>query len=246
MSNDILLGLLFFVAALLYASVGHGGASGYLAAMGLVGVDPHLMKPTALSLNILVSSIALFRFYRTGSFSWKLFLPLAATAIPFAYLGGTLSLPSHLYKPIVGVILVYAAIQSFRLAHTLTSETILKPVSIWMLLLVGAGLGLLSGLTGVGGGIFLSPLLLLMGWSTPRIVAGVAAAFILVNSMSGLVGVLSTGAVLPHQLPFWLMAALVGGFVGATYGSSKLGDPILNKLLAIVLAIAGTKMIFNI
>ena len=243
--NTIILSILFFFAALLYSSVGHGGASGYLAVMGLVGIEPSLMKPTALCLNILVSSIAFFRFYKAGAFSWGLFIPLALTAIPFAYLGGTVSLPSHIYKPVVGAVLLFAAYQSFKSANILTEQQILKPVSNYLLLVVGAGLGLLSGLTGVGGGIFLSPLLLFTRWSTPKIVAGVAAAFIFVNSVSGLLGVLSTGAKIPSELPIWLTVVLVGGFLGATYGSKKLADPILNKLLAIVLLIAGAKMIAN-
>lgn len=243
--NTIILSILFFFAALLYSSVGHGGASGYLAVMGLVGIEPSLMKPTALCLNILVSSIAFFRFYKAGAFSWTLFIPLALTAIPFAYLGGTVSLPSHIYKPVVGTVLLFAAYQSFKSANILTEQQILKPVSNALLLVVGAGLGLLSGLTGVGGGIFLSPLLLFTRWSTPKIVAGVAAAFIFVNSVSGLLGVLSTGAKIPSELPIWLTVVLVGGFLGATYGSKKLADPILNKLLAIVLLIAGAKMIAN-
>lgn len=244
--HDLILAFLFFIAALLYSSVGHGGASGYLAVMGIVGTETILMKPTALCLNILVSSVALLKFYRVGAFSWKIFIPLAVTAIPFAYLGGGLHLPSHIYKPVVGIILVYAAIMSFKSAKNLTGNQILKPVSNIVLLFTGASLGLLSGLTGVGGGIFLSPLLLLMRWSTPKIIAGVAAAFILVNSVSGLLGLLSTGAKIPNQLSFWLVAAFVGGLIGATYGSKKLGDPILNKLLAVVLVIAGIKMIFNI
>ncbi|WP_213064351.1 sulfite exporter TauE/SafE family protein [Acinetobacter proteolyticus] len=219
--NTIILSILFFFAALLYSSVGHGGASGYLAVMGLVGIEPALMKPTALCLNILVSSIAFFRFYKAGAFSWSLFIPLALTAIPFAYLGGTVSLPSHIYKPVVGAVLLFAAYQSFKSANILTERQILKPVSNYLLLIVGAGLGLLSGLTGVGGGIFLSPLLLFTRWSTPKIVAGVAAAFIFVNSVSGLFGVLSTGAKIPSELPIWLTVVLVGGFLGATYGSKN-------------------------
>lgn len=244
--HDVIVTFLFFIAALLYSSVGHGGASGYLAVMGIVGTEAIIMKPTALCLNIIVSFIALFKFYRVGAFSWAIFIPLAVTAIPFAYIGGGLSLPSYIYKPIVGGVLIYAAIISFKSANNLTENQILKPVSNIMLLLTGACLGLLSGLTGVGGGIFLSPLLLLMRWSTPKIVAGVASAFIFVNSISGLLGLLSTGVRIPSQLSFWLVAACIGGLIGATYGSKKLGDPILNKLLSIVLVIAGLKMLFNV
>lgn len=237
------LSVLFFISALLYSSVGHGGASGYLAMMGLVGVAPSMMKPTALCLNILVSLIAFWRFYAAKNFSWQIFIPLAIAAVPLAFIGGMTHLPSHLYKPIVGMVLIFSAIYSFIFAKKLTSEQPLKQVSKWLLAIVGAVLGLLSGLTGVGGGVFLSPILLFNRWASPKIVAGVASGFILVNSISGLFGVLSTGAKLPNQLPIWLVAVCVGGFIGATYGSKRLADPMLNKLLSLVLVIAGLKML---
>lgn len=240
-----LLSVLFFISALLYSSVGHGGASGYLAMMGLVGIEPSLMKPTALCLNILVSAIAFWRFYTGRNFSWKLFLPLAVTATPMAFIGGMTHLPSHFYKPIVGAVLVFSAVYSFKFAKQLTTEQPLKTVSVWALAVVGAVLGLLSGLTGVGGGVFLSPILLFSRWASPKVVAGIASGFILLNSISGLMGVLSTGAKLPSQLPIWLGVALVGGFIGATYGSKRFADPILNKLLSVVLLIAGLKMLAN-
>ena len=238
------LSVLFFISALLYSSVGHGGASGYLAMMGLVGVVPSMMKPTALCLNILVST-SNWRFYSAKNFSWQIFIPLAITAIPMAFIGGMTHLPSHLYKPIVGTVLIFSAIYSFIFAKKLTSEQPLKQVSKWLLAIVGAILGLLSGLTGVGGGVFLSPILLFNRWASPKVVAGVASGFILVNSISGLFGVLSTGAKLPNQLPIWLVAVCVGGFIGATYGSKRLADPMLNKLLSLVLVIAGLKMLAN-
>lgn len=241
--HTAILSVLFFISALLYSSVGHGGASGYLAMMGLVGVEPSLMKPTALCLNILVSTIAFWRFYQAGNFCWRIFLPLAITAMPMAFVGGMTHLPSHFYKPIVGAVLVFSAVYSFVFAKKLTREQPLKPVANWLLAIVGAILGLLSGLTGVGGGVFLSPILLFSRWASPKVVAGVAAAFIWVNSISGLVGVLSTGAKLPRELPIWLAVALVGGFIGATYGSKRLSDPRLNQLLALVLFIAGLKML---
>lgn len=240
-----MLSVLFFVSALLYSSVGHGGASGYLAMMGLMGVEPSLMKPTALCLNILVSTIAFWRFYTAKNFSWHIFLPLAITAMPMAFIGGMTHLPSHFYKPIVGAVLVFSAIYSFIFAKKLTSEQPLKSVSNWVLAIVGAILGLLSGLTGVGGGVFLSPILLFNRWASPKVVAGVASGFILVNSISGLFGVLSTGAKLPSQLPIWLIVVFLGGFIGSTYGSKHIADPMLNKLLSVVLLIAGCKMLAN-
>lgn len=240
-----ILSVLFFISALLYSSVGHGGASGYLAMMGLMGVEPSLMKPTALCLNILVSTIAFWRFYSSKNFSWQIFIPLAITAVPMAFIGGMTHLPSHVYKPIVGIVLIFSAIYSFIFPKKLTSEQPLKSVSKGILAMVGAILGLLSGLTGVGGGVFLSPILLFNRWASPKIVAGVASGFILVNSISGLFGVLSTGAKLPSQLPIWLLAVCVGGFIGATFGSKRLADPILNQLLSAVLLIAGLKMLAN-
>lgn len=243
--QSIVLAVLFFLSALLYSSVGHGGASGYLAMMGLVGVEPSMMKPTALCLNILVSAMAFWRFYSAKNFSWQFFMPLAMTATPMAFLGGMTHLPSYFYKPIVGAVLIFSALYSFKSANKLTSEKALKPVSKWLLAVVGAILGLLSGLTGVGGGVFLSPILLFNHWANPKTVAGIAAGFILLNSISGLFGVLSTGAKLPSELPLWLGVALAGGFIGATYGSKRFADPMLNKLLAVVLLIAGVKMLAN-
>lgn len=240
--EDIVLAALILVAALLYSSVGHAGASGYLAAMALFGVSPAVMRPTALTLNILVAVIATAKFYRVGAFSWHLFWPFALASIPFAYLGGALTLPGHIYKPLVGAVLIYAAWRSFRSAQQPAQIVAARPY-LPILLLAGAALGFLSGLTGVGGGIFLSPLLLLFRWAEVRVISGIAAAFILVNSVAGLLGVITTAPALPSALPYWALAAVVGGFVGAEYGSKRLGSPAIRKLLAVVLLIAGIKMI---
>lgn len=240
--EDIVLTALIFVAALLYSSVGHAGASGYLAAMALVGLSPAVMKPAALTLNILVAIVATAKFGRVGAFSWHLFWPLAVTSIPLAYLGGTLTLPGHIYKPLVGAVLLYAAWRSFRSAHRPAPVQAARP-RLLVLLSTGAVLGFLSGLTGVGGGIFLSPLLLFFRWAEVRVISGIAAAFILVNSVAGLLGVVTSAPALPSALPYWAVAAVVGGFIGAEYGSRRLGNPAIQKLLAVVLAIAGAKMI---
>ncbi len=240
--DDALLAILIFIAALLYASVGHAGASGYLAAMALMGVAPEAMKPAALSLNILVAMIATFKFYRVDAFSWRLFWPLALTSIPCAYLGGMLALPGHIYKPLVGFVLIYAAAGSFRSAlKPATYPT--RPPTLPVLFALGPVLGLLSGLTGVGGGIFLSPILLLLRWAEPRTISGVSAAFILANSISGLLGVVSKGYTVPAAMPYWIIAAVAGGFIGAEFGSRRLANPTIRKLLALVLLIAGAKMI---
>lgn len=241
-AESILLAALFLVAAVLYASVGHAGASGYLAAMALVGVSPEIMKPTALALNILVASIATFKFYRVGSFSWRLFIPLAITAVPLAYLGGRLSLPVHFYKPLVGCVLLYAAWRTVKTARAASSYEIRTP-SATVLMLCGGALGFLSGLTGVGGGIFLSPLLLFLRWAPLKVISGVAAAFILVNSIAGILGVMSTPAEFHPSLALWGLVVVVGGYIGAEYGSRRLGNPTIQRLLALVLLVAGAKMI---
>lgn len=242
--DDILLTALIFAAALLYSSVGHGGASGYLAAMALIGVSASVMKPTALTLNILVALIAFIKYYRVGAFSWSLFWPFAIASVPLAFLGGMLTLPGHLYKPLVGVILIYAAWRSFRTASVKMTATQARP-KMPLLLGSGAVLGFLSGLTGVGGGIFLSPLLLFLRCADIKVISGVAAAFILVNSSAGLLGSITTLPTLPAALPYWAIAALVGGFIGSEYGSRRFGNPTIQKILALVLAIAGVKMILT-
>lgn len=241
-AESLWLALLLLLMAVLYSSVGHAGASGYLAAMALAGVSPAIMKPTALALNICVAVIATFKFYRSGAFAWRLFIPLAITAIPLAYLGGRLSLPAHLYKPLVGVVLVYAAWRSFDTASGASSYVVRTP-PVALLMLVGAALGLLSGLTGVGGGIFLSPLLLFLRWAPLKVISGVAAAFILVNSVAGILGVMASSTTFHPALPLWAVVVVVGGFIGAEYGSRRLRNPTLQRLLAVVLLVAGLKMI---
>ncbi len=239
--TDIFLTALIFAAALLYSSVGHAGASGYLAAMALLGIAPDVMKPTALVLNILVATLVTVKFYQAGWVQWSMFWPFAIASIPLSFLGGSLSLPSTLYKPIVGVVLIYAAYRLFRASQTDT-PTSAKAIPLPAALISGGSIGLLSGLTGVGGGIFLSPLILLMGWAPPKPTAGVSAAFILVNSIAGLLGHLSSVKSLPSAIPLWAIAAIIGGYLGAEYGSKRLGNAILKRLLAIVLVIAGLKM----
>ena len=153
-----------------------------------------------------------------------------------------LTLPNHYFKPLIGLVLIYAAWQSFRTANTDTQFS-LRVAPPLLLMLAGAILGLLSGLTGVGGGIFLSPLLLLFRWAETRVISGIAAAFILVNSISGLLGVMSKGITLPAALPYWALAAVIGGYIGAEYGSKRLTNPTIRKILALVLVVAGIKML---
>jgi uncharacterized membrane protein YfcA len=242
-SETLTIAILFFVGAALYASVGHGGASSYLAVMGLFSFAPSVMKPTALALNILVAAVATFKFYRAGLFSWRLFWPFAVASIPAAFIGGATMLPARAYKILVGVVLLYAAIWMFRSSlRPLNKETHLPP--LWAALAFGAAIGFLSGLTGVGGGIFLSPVLLYMGWAETRATSGVAAPFILVNSIAGLLGHFSSVAQLPPSVPIWGAAAVIGGWIGASYGSKRAPAPVLRQLLSLVLIVAGVKLIF--
>jgi uncharacterized protein len=242
--SELLLTACIFVAAILYSSVGHGGASGYLAAMALFGVAPAVMKPTALVLNIIVAAIATLKFYRAGYFNRSLFIPFAIGSMPCAFIGGSIVVPTHLYKPILGFVLLYAAAR-LGLFKTSNEAQPPQPISPYLAVGLGMAIGLLSGLTGVGGGIFLSPLLLMMGWAKIPQAASVSAAFILVNSIAGLLGYLTKLPALPANLWLWSIVAAIGGWLGAEYGSNKIGNQRLGQLLAVVLAIAGIKLILT-
>jgi len=246
--DALVLGAMILLVAILYSSVGHAGASGYLAAMALFGLAPDTMKPTALVLNILVAAIATMTYARAGHFEWRVFYPFALLSIPAAFIGGLLNLPASVYKPIVGVILLIAAAQLARSARQAAlSDSVgrTRAVPLIPAMAVGAGIGLLSGLTGTGGGIFLSPLLLLAGWAGTRLTAGVSAVFILVNSIAGLAGTRVAVAALPDGLPLWIMAAAIGGVIGTQFGSRVFPIATLRYLLAIVLVIAGVKLILT-
>lgn len=228
--------------AFLYSSVGHAGASGYIAVMSLLGLAPAVIKPTALLLNILVASIATVQFYRAGHFSWKLFWPFALLSIPFAFIGGYVQLPTRAFQVLVGVILILSAL---RFLITSQPDTVAanpsKPVSI----AIGAGLGLMSGLTGTGGGIFLTPLLLLKRWAVTKTAAAVSAVFILMNSVAGLIGNITHSRSLSLSIPV-AIAAIIGGTGGSYLGSKRLPQAAIKRLLAVVLLIAGTKLIFTV
>jgi len=243
-SETVVIAILFFAAAALYASVGHAGASAYLAVMGLFSFAPSVMKPTALALNILVAAVATLKFYRARLFSWSLFWPFAVVSVPAAFIGGAMTLPARSYKVVVGVVLLYAAVWMLRSSlKPLLTETRRPP--LWAALLAGAVIGFLSGLTGVGGGIFLSPLILYLGWADTRATSGVAAPFILVNSIAGLLGHFSSVEQLPPNIALWGLAAVLGGWIGASYGSKRAPAPVLRQLLSLVLIVAGAKLIFG-
>ena len=235
-----LLLLLLPIVAFLYASVGHGGASGYLALMSLFALPITFMKPTALILNILVSGISFYFYYREKNFKWKLFYPFAISSIPFSFLGGFLTVDSKLYKIILATLLLFAV---FRLLGLFGKEkTNLKEINIPSALLIGAIIGFLSGLIGIGGGIVLSPVLLLLGWANMKQTAAVSALFIFVNSISGIFGFLSKGGEIPSSSTVLIAIVFVGGIFGAYYGSKKFNTKILRNVLAFVLAIAIIKL----
>jgi uncharacterized protein len=241
------LGTAFLIIAALYSSVGQAGASGYLAAMGLAGLDPVAMKPTALALNVLVAAIGTFHFWRTGRFSWRTFYPFAVLGFPFSVIGGATTLPVHVYYPVVGVILLLAAIQLVRSAMKTTAmeKEPSHPPPFLPALLTGAGIGFVSGMTGTGGGVFLAPIILIMNWVEVRRATAVCAAYNLLNSVAALGGAYATLNRLPAPLPWWLIAAGVGGVVGTTVGSRYLPDHGLRYLLAMVLVVSGLKLILS-
>lgn len=245
MDSTLVLPVLILLAALLYSSVGHAGASGYLAAMALCGVAPASMRPSALVLNILVATIATIQFYRAGCFAWDRFWPFAIASVPLAFVGGAFTLPNRWNKVGVGLVLLIAAVRLARRPKALDGLPGAKPIPLPSAVASGAGIGLLSGLTGTGGGIFLSPLLLFMGWAETKESAGVSAAFILVNSIAGLAGLWTGFTRLPQQIPIWAVAAVAGGFVGSQYGANRLGNLTLRRLLAAVLVLAGAKLILT-
>ena len=236
------LGMLF--AAFGYASVGHGGASAYIAAMALAGVAPAEMRPTALLLNILVSSLGTWKFQRAGHFRWRLFWPFALVSIPMAYLGGAITLPGQAYKILVGAVLLYAAWQLWRSAKRGEEMREVREPPLGWAMAIGAAMGLLAGLTGVGGGIFLSPLLLMLGWAGTKQTSAVAAPFILVNSLAGLAAVfVAKSTAMPSYAWALAPAVVVGGWLGAEYGSRRFANPVVRRVLAVVLGLAGAKMI---
>ena len=244
MTDTLLLTLLIFMAALLYSSVGHAGASGYLAAMALFNLAPDVMKPTALVLNLVVATVGTIRYARAGCFAWNVFWPFAILSVPLAFLGGALKLPIPAYKMMLGGVLLFAA---WRLGIKQSVSPSAEPKLVFLPLALGFGgiIGLLSGLTGVGGGIFLSPLLLFLGWADVRRTAGVSVAFILVNSAAGLLGHLASVNKVPVEIIWWAPAALLGGVIGSELGSRRLTPMMMRRLLAIVLVIAGGKMLLT-
>jgi uncharacterized membrane protein YfcA len=243
----IAIAALIFIAAVIYSSVGHAGASGYIAVMALFGVAPAVMKPTALCLNILVAAFGTWRLYMAGLVAWRALWPYLLGSLPLAFVGGAIQLPGTSYRIVVGLVLLVA---SARLLfdpreRTKTPHGPAPAPSLILAPLIGAVIGLLSGLTGTGGGIFLSPILLFMGWAGARQSAGITSPFILVNSIAGLAGNWLSLALLPIELPIYAVSALAGAVLGTQMAIRWFSPALLQRALAVVLAVAGLKLILT-
>jgi uncharacterized membrane protein YfcA len=238
----VLLSFAIGVIAFLYSSVGHAGASGYIAVMVLWGLAYGEYRPTALILNILVAAITSYQFWNAGHFSWRLFWPFALLSVPAAYLGGHLQLAASLVKIVIGLVLLFSAT---RLFVRRSDPAEVSAPSIPTALGLGAGIGFLSGLTGTGGGIFLTPTLLFFHWARIRQAAAVSALFILVNSISGLIGYFTASDYIPALGIMIAPFALIGGLLGSYFGSRRFPVRAISLLLATVLLIAGIKLIFT-
>jgi uncharacterized membrane protein YfcA len=230
------------VVSFLYSSVGHAGASGYIAVMTLAGLSTAFIKPTALILNIFVACLSTWQFYSAGHFRWGLFWPFALLSIPCAFLGGYLNLPVHIFKILVGIILWFSAVR-FLMRQRPESEA--REPKLRISIPVGGALGFLSGITGTGGGIFLTPLLILMKWARTKNASATSALFILVNSISGLAGNLTGTKSLPPMVIPLVVTVVIGGAAGSYLGSRKFSPEMIKKFLACVLLIAGCKLIFT-
>jgi uncharacterized membrane protein YfcA len=243
--NEILLAASFALVAILYSAVGQAGGTGYIAVMGLVGFAPEVIKSTALTLNILVAAIGCLQFYRVGLLTWRTCYPFAILGAPFSLLGGAVNLPAAIYQPIVGALLLVAAFQMARSARSAKRRDEEAPSEPPFLpsLLVGGLIGFGSGITGVGGGIFLAPLVLMFAWAETRQSASISAMFNLVNSAAALIGVWATMPAFPPQLPIWLVVVGAGAVLGSWFGIRHLPVSTLRVLLSLLLAVAGLRMI---
>ena len=243
LSEYITAGLIFF-GAILYSSVGHGGASSYIAIMAIMGTPIASIKPIGLVLNIIVSSIASYRFIKNKLFNLKVFIPVAIGSIPAAFLGGYLYLPADIYRSLVGVILIFAGFQFLFNIFKFFKKKTVQPVNFLLGIFAGVIIGFLSGLTGTGGGIFLSPLIVFLGWTSVKGASGTAAAFILFNSISGLLGDIASVSLIPNTIFLYAFAVLGGVLIGTQLGIKVLNENYMKKALGIVLVVAGFKFIF--
>ena len=243
MDSIFLFYILLFLVAFLYSSVGHGGASGYLALMAIFAIAPDVMKPTALLLNLFVSLTSFIQFYRGKHFNWRIFLPFAIASVPMAFVGGLIEIDAFIYKKILGVLLLIPVIRFLFFSNVNVKEH--KESNIILSLIIGVGIGFLSGLIGIGGGIILSPVLLLLKWTDMKQTAAISALFIFVNSLAGLAGQLTKGIQFSPDMYWYVAIAFAGGVCGAYFGSLRFKQTLLKYMLAIVLAVAAYKLLFT-
>lgn len=243
MDTIILFYPLLFLVAFLYSSVGHGGASGYLALIAIFAISPDVMKPTALLLNLFVSLTSFIQFYRGKHFNWKIFLPFAIASVPMAFVGGLITIDAVIYKKILGLLLLIPIIRFLFFANI--KQTEIKKANTLLSLFIGAAIGFLSGLIGIGGGIILSPVLLLLKWTDMKQTAAISALFIFVNSIAGLAGQLTKGIHFSPDMYIYVAIAFTGGVCGAYFGSLRFKQTILKYLLAMVLILAAYKLLFT-
>ncbi|MDQ1095911.1 MULTISPECIES: sulfite exporter TauE/SafE family protein [Chryseobacterium] len=242
MPVELFYGILFLVA-FFYAAVGHGGASGYLALMALYGVAPEEMKSTALMLNLFVSLTSFIQYYRGGYFLKKLFIPIAAASVPLAFIGGMITVEENIYKRILGVLLLFPVFRFFFFRNVEDSD--LKDQNLAVAVIIGGIIGFLSGMIGIGGGIILSPVLLLLQWTNQKQTAAISAAFIFVNSLAGLGGMLTQGISFTGNMLMYIAVAFTGGLLGAYFGAKRFNQNVLKYILAIVLLMASYKLLFT-
>lgn len=240
-AHTLLIAGCLFLGAVLYTSVGHAGASAYIAVMTLFDLPLLVIKPTALTLNIFVSSYTSFRYIRSNYFNRSLFTCLIIGSVPAAFIGGHINLPSHIYKPIIGVLLLISGTRF--LLQALQVDQPHRSFNVFLAISIGGAVGLLSGITGTGGGIFLSPLIIWLGWVSVKQASGTVAGFIFVNSIAGLLGNFQSTESLPSELPIFLLAVLLGAFIGTRFGISKFSSTGIKRALGFVLLIAGVKFI---
>lgn len=241
--STVIFYFLLFLVAFLYASVGHGGASGYLALMAIFSITPEVMKPTALLLNLFVSLTSFIQYYRGGHFKWKIFFPLALASIPMSFIGGLLVLDGTIYKKILGILLLMPIIRFLFFKNPVINEK--NKQNILLSIIIGGFIGLLSGMIGIGGGIILSPILLLLKWTDQKQTAAISALFIFVNSLAGLAGQLTKGIHFSADMYGYVIIAFAGGLCGAYFGALRFKQTILKNILASVLLLAAYKLLFT-
>lgn len=241
--STVIFYFLLFLVAFLYASVGHGGASGYLALMAIFSITPEVMKPTALLLNLFVSLTSFIQYYRGGHFKWKIFFPLALASIPMSFIGGLLVLDGTIYKKILGILLLMPIIRFLFFKNPVINEK--NKQNILLSIIIGGFIGLLSGMIGIGGGIILSPILLLLKWTDQKQTAAISALFIFVNSLAGLAGQLTKGIHFSADMYWYVIIAFAGGLCGAYFGALRFKQTILKNILASVLLLAAYKLLFT-